>query len=50
MGAGAARWDAAVMESIVYIECSLPPSITIAEYRRTRPSARRRRGLRRWFH
>ena len=37
------------MESIIYIECSLPPAITIAEYRRTRVSARRPKGLRRWF-
>jgi hypothetical protein len=37
------------MESILYIESSLPPAVTLDEYRRTRTSARRRGALRRWF-
>lgn len=37
------------MEAILYIESSLPPSITITEYRRARVAARRRNGLRRWL-
>ena len=37
------------MESILYIETTLPPQMTIGDYRRTRTCARRRRGLRRWF-
>jgi hypothetical protein len=37
------------MESILYIETSLPPEMTISEYRRTRVSTRRGLGLFRWF-
>jgi len=37
------------MESILYIETTLPPSMTIPEYRRERCRTRRPRGLRRWF-
>jgi hypothetical protein len=37
------------MESILYIESSLPPALTLDEYRRTRTHARRPKGLRRLF-
>jgi hypothetical protein len=38
------------MESIIYIECSLPPATTLDEYRRARMSgARRPKRLRRWI-
>ena len=37
------------MESILYIESSLPPAITLDEYRRRRATVRRPRGLRRWL-
>ena len=37
------------MESILYIETSLPPAMTIDEYRRTRTGARRHKGLLRWL-
>jgi hypothetical protein len=37
------------MESILYIESSLPPAMTLDEYRRTRTGARRPSFLRRLF-
>jgi hypothetical protein len=37
------------MEPIIYIETSLPPAMTIDEYRRARIRSRRFDGLRRWF-
>jgi hypothetical protein len=37
------------MESIVYIETSLPPEMTIPQYRRTRVRARRQWGFLSWL-
>jgi hypothetical protein len=37
------------MESILYIETTLPPEMTIPEYRRARCGTRRSWGLRHWL-
>jgi hypothetical protein len=37
------------VESILYIETSLPPSMTLDEYRRARGGTRRYKRFFRWF-
>lgn len=37
------------MESILYIETSLPPSMTLVEYRRARGGTRRHKRFFGWF-